>query len=60
MNLHSNGIGDDGVRAIVEVLKTNSFLQEIHLWGNKISDEGDSTIPKALKTNTAIQEINLR
>ena len=64
-------MGDKGVTAIADMLKTNSTLTTINLncefWNhsltypvNQIGDEGSTAIADMLKTNSTLTSIHLR
>ena len=63
-NLGMNGIGDEGVIAISEALKTNSTLTELGLqskWDstNKIGPAGAQALADMLKVNSPLKVLNL-
>ena len=60
-----NDIGDEGVIAISEALKTNSTLTELGLKSytdstNKIGPAGAQALADMLKVNSALMRLNLR
>ena len=60
-----NGIGDEGVIAISEALKTNSTLTELGLeskWDctNKIGPAGAQALADMLQVNSALTTLNLQ
>ena len=64
-NLGLNDIGDEGVIAISEALKTNSTLTELGLdsWSrstNKIGPAGAQALADMLKVNRPLTALNLR
>ena len=64
-NLGLNHIGDEGVIAISEALKTNSTLTELMLeskWDskNKIGPAGAQALADMLKFNSALTDLDLR
>ena len=63
-NLGLNDIGDEGVIAISEALKTNSTLTELGLESkmdskNKIGPAGAQALADMLKVNSALTSLNL-
>ena len=63
-NLGLNDIGDEGVIAISEALKTNSTLTELMLESsrnskNKIGPAGAQALADMLKVNSALTSLNL-
>ena len=64
-NLGLNDIGDEGVIAISEALKTNSTLTELMLESrydlkNKIGPAGAQALADMLKVNSALKELDIR
>ncbi len=59
LNLWGNGIGDQGAKAIADVLETNTTLTKLDLWGNGIGDEGAQAIADVLETNTTLTKLDL-
>ena len=60
--LHQNNIGDEGAKAIAQVLETNKTLK-LKILGinkNKIGDEGATAIAQVLETNTNFDKLYLR
>jgi Ran GTPase-activating protein (RanGAP) involved in mRNA processing and transport len=49
LNLSNNGIRDEGVRYLKEVITTKRTITELWLNGNEISDQGVEALAKALK-----------
>jgi len=56
----NNRIGDAGVRALAEVLRTNATVASIDLRNNRIGDAGARALAEALRTNATVASINLR
>jgi hypothetical protein len=59
IEISSNNIGDQGVKAIAGAIKVNSTLQSIHLSRNIIGDEGAKAIAEAIQVNSSLEEIDL-
>jgi len=58
--LGSNGIGDDGARALAEALRLQgSALRRLSLCNNSIGDTGADALAAALAENTMLEEIDL-
>jgi hypothetical protein len=49
LELYSNGIGDDGAKAIAEALKVNSVLTKLSLQDNSMGDAGKKAVRDAVK-----------
>jgi hypothetical protein len=60
LNLGQNNIGDEGVKALAECLKTNKTVTSLDLEWNKIKDEGVKILAECLKTNKTVTILNLR
>ena len=54
-----NQIGDEGAKAIADILKENTSITVLYLLGNQIGDEGAKVIADALKTNTSVTVLYL-
>ena len=52
-------LGPRDAKVISELLKTDTRLIELNLYGNSIRDEGAKAICKALKTNTTLKNLLL-
>lgn len=59
LKLCSNGIRDDGAKALAKVLKGNSTLQKLDLSYNHIEADGTKALAEALKGNSTLQELDL-
>ena len=59
LNIWGNGIGDQGAKAIADVLETNTTLTKLDLWGNGIGDEGAQAIADVLEINTTLTKLDL-
>uniref|UniRef100_A0A7S3V2N8 non-specific serine/threonine protein kinase n=1 Tax=Aplanochytrium stocchinoi TaxID=215587 RepID=A0A7S3V2N8_9STRA len=58
MCLHSNGIGDEGMIAFADALKSeNCYLRELYLASNDIGKDGALALAEALKVNTRLVAI---
>ena len=53
------GNGNSNARALAEILKDNSLLEDINLRGTGLDDDGLVEICKAIKNNTSITSLNL-
>jgi len=49
----------DGAKALAEMLKENTGLQELNLDNNNIGAEGVEAIASALTVNTTLEHLNL-
>jgi len=52
-----NNIGDEGAKALAELLKTNTTLVKLCLPTNKIGDEGARMMCESLKINTTLTRL---
>ena len=52
-------IGDEGAKALVEALKVNVTVEELHLDGCGIGDDGAAAIAEALRSNTSLEYLFL-
>ncbi|KAF9945675.1 hypothetical protein BGZ72_001106, partial [Mortierella alpina] len=59
LELPDNSIGNEGVKALAEALKTNSTLTTLDLGHNSIGDDGVKTLAEALKTNKTLTNLDL-
>lgn len=59
LSLRSCGIGDNGASIVADVLKTDSNIVSITLFGNNIGDTGAHYIANALRTNRRLQSLDL-
>ena len=59
LKLGSNNLGDEGLIAIAEALKTNSILTTLGLGYNNIGDKGVIGIAEVLKINTTLIKLHL-
>ena len=59
LDLSSCRILADGAKALAEILKTNTTLREINLWGNNIGNEGVIKLAGALRENKTLTKLNL-
>merc|ERR1712150_132605 len=57
--LSHNKIGDIGVTAISNVLKTNTVLAELRLFNNHIGVAGANALAGMLKLNTSLTSLNI-
>ncbi|MGB6977541.1 MAG: hypothetical protein WBE18_08850 [Gammaproteobacteria bacterium] len=53
-------IGDDGAKAIAELLKVNSSLQEFNISYNNIGNEGAIALAEAIERNSSLKTVDLR
>ena len=50
MDLRNNNITDDsGIQSIIDVLKTNNTLNDLHLFNNQLSDNMISQLNRAIE-----------
>jgi len=54
-----NGIGDEGISTLCELLKVNASLTQLNLRSNSLHLEGLSEIREALKSNSSLTQLNL-
>mmetsp|Transcript_6848 Transcript_6848/g.7872 ORF Transcript_6848/g.7872 Transcript_6848/m.7872 type:complete len:815 (+) Transcript_6848:286-2730(+) len=60
MCLHTNGIGDEGMIAFAEALKSDTcYLRELYLASNNITSVGAIALADALKVNTRLFAVYL-
>lgn len=59
LSLRSCNIGDTGAAVVASVLKTDSYIVSLNLFGNCIGDEGVRHIAEALRTNRRLQSLDL-
>jgi len=59
LNLRSNGFGDEGAKALAEVLPKNNTVTEINLGWNYICADGAKALAEALHKNNTITQIDL-
>jgi hypothetical protein len=57
--LDGNDIGDEGAKAIAEVLKVNAVVTTLDLADNSIEDEGAIAIAESLKVNAVLTTLQL-
>eukprot|EP00435_Cladocopium_sp_Y103_P074507 s374_g49.t1 len=57
LDLRSNEIGDQGVEALAESLKSNGSLKELALGGNSIGDRGAEAVAEGLKSNGSLKDL---
>jgi Ran GTPase-activating protein (RanGAP) involved in mRNA processing and transport len=58
--LRITGISNNGVAVISNMLKANSTLEELDLYGNKIGDEAATYLAEALLQNDSLRVLNLQ
>ena len=59
LKLSHQGLGSIGLRAIVPMLKTNTFVTELDLRDNNIEGEGIRLLAKALSDNLFIKHLDI-
>ena len=59
LDLNSNHIGNEGIKAIAQALNGNSMLKSMNLNFCNITTDGASAIRQALETNRSLQTIDL-
>ncbi|MCD6035114.1 MAG: family protein 3-like [Rickettsiales bacterium] len=59
LHLNDNKVGDEGVKALAEALKTNKTLTTLYLDWNKIGNTGAEALAEALKTNKTLTALDL-
>ena len=57
--LPNNNIGNEGLIALAETLKSNSTLQKLELVNNYIEDKGATAMAEALNCNSTLQKLGL-
>ncbi|KAF9577007.1 hypothetical protein BGW38_008081, partial [Lunasporangiospora selenospora] len=58
LDLFSNGIGDDGAKALAEALKINSALTNLYLNHNSIGVNGAKALAESLKVNSTLTTLD--
>ncbi|KAJ4454125.1 putative NOD3 protein [Paratrimastix pyriformis] len=58
LDLRTNRFGDEGARAIANVLPQNRTLRELYIHGNAISDDGALAFAAALPRNETLQVVS--
>ncbi|KAF9960917.1 hypothetical protein BGZ72_005417 [Mortierella alpina] len=56
----SASFGAKGARALSDMLKTDSMLTTLDLFGSRIEDNGAQALAEALRTNSSLTTLNLR
>ena len=51
----NNSIGDEGATSLSELIKRNTSLATLDLFGNFIGDEGTSSLYRALTVNISLK-----
>ena len=59
MTLAFDDMSDVGATTIIEALRVNKTLTNLHFSGNDISDAGATTIVGAIKVNKTLTDLNL-
>jgi hypothetical protein len=59
LNLSSHGLGDEGAKAIAEMLPLCPRLKSLNLPGCKINDAGCESLARALETHPSVVQVNL-
>ena len=54
-----NNVGDEGVRAICDALKSNSSLSRLNVGANRMGESGAKSVSELLKCNSALTELSL-
>ena len=60
INLASQNIGNEGVKALAQVLAMNDHIQKLDLADNQIDDRGLCDLAGALRDNAMLQELYLQ
>ena len=58
LQLHSNAAGDDGARALAEMLRVNTRLRTLGLRANGVSQAGGDALERALRRNRALEHLD--
>ncbi|CAN7992923.1 unnamed protein product, partial [Ixodes hexagonus] len=59
LNTHLEELGDDGARALAEVLKTDAWIEDLELSGNDIGSIGARALAEAITVNHTLKKLNL-
>jgi hypothetical protein len=59
LSLRSNYLGDEEVKIIAELLKTNESLEHLSLWDNSITDAAAVLLGEALRANRTLEYLSL-
>ena len=59
LELNNTGLDDERAQVVASMLRQNTSLTCIHLFGNKIGPQGAACIAEALRSNTTLRQLRL-